>query len=90
MSVNDRRTRIDETDASAGSKSGVVRWILLISLGLAIVAMTVIWMTGALSQNDVEGAGTATGRAEAQREAAAPDSSSIDGVVTDRDAATGE
>lgn len=90
MSEHNRQTRIDEADASAGSKSGVVRWVLGISLSLAIVAMTIIWVTGALTQDSVESAGTATGREEAQREQAAPASSSIDGVVTDRDAATGE
>jgi len=90
MPEHDRQTRIDGTDASGGSKSGVVRWVLGISLTLAIVAMSIIWITGALSQNDVEGAGTATARDEAQREQAAPERSSIDGVVTDRDAATGD
>ncbi|KPF65635.1 hypothetical protein [Porphyrobacter sp. AAP60] len=89
MSDHNRQTRIDETDASAGSKSGTVRWVLGISLTLAIVALTIIWVTGALTQDDVESAGTATGRLEAQREQAAPDASSIDGVVTDQGAATG-
>jgi len=48
------RTRIDETDAKAGSKEGVVRWVLLVSLGLAIIALTLIWVTGALTQGRVE------------------------------------
>lgn len=45
----DRPTRIDETDAKAGSKEGVVRWVLLVSLGLTIAALTLIWVTGALT-----------------------------------------
>lgn len=49
-----RRTRIDETDAKAGSNEGVVRWVLLISLSLAIIALTLIWVTGALTQGPVE------------------------------------
>lgn len=69
MLDQDRETQIDTTDARAGSNSGVVRWVLLISLSLAIIALTVIWVTGALSQNDVESQGTATGRAEAVSEA---------------------
>ncbi len=49
-----RQTRIDETDAKGGTNEGVVRWVLGISLGLAIVAMTLIWVTGALTQGRVE------------------------------------
>lgn len=50
----DRRTSIDETDAKGGSNEGVVRWVLGISLGLTIVALTLIWVTGALTQGPVE------------------------------------
>jgi hypothetical protein len=69
MSEHNRQTRINETDASAGSKSGTVRWVLGISLGLAIVALTIIWVTGAQTQDPVESAGTATDRIEAEAEA---------------------
>lgn len=69
MPQSDREVHVTETQASAGSKTGVMRWVLLISLVLAVAAMTIIWMTGALSQNDVESQGTATGREEAQSEA---------------------
>ncbi len=65
-----RATRIDETDAKGGSNEGVVRWVLLISLTLAIVALTVIWVTGALTEGPVESEGTSTGRIEAAREQA--------------------
>ena len=66
----DQSNRIDETDAKGGSNEGVVRWVLLFSLGLAIIAMTIIWVTGALTQNADESQGTATGRAKVQAEAA--------------------
>ena len=69
MPQHDRDKRIDETDAKGGSNEGVVRWVLLISLSLAIIALTVIWVTGALTQDDVESQGTTTGRIEAQSEA---------------------
>ena len=72
MPEPDRETRIDQTDAKGGSREGVVRWVLLVSLSLAIVAMTVIWVTGALTQDNVESQGTATGRIEAQAEADNP------------------
>ncbi len=66
----DRRTRIDETDAKGGSNEGVVRWVLLFSLGGAIIALTLIWVTGALTQDPVEGQQNAQMRAEEQREQA--------------------
>ncbi len=68
MQDTDRETRINQTDARAGSNNGVVRWVLAISLSLAIIALTLIWVTGALTQDDVESQGTATGRIEAQSE----------------------
>ena len=40
------------TEASAGSKEGVVRWVLIIGLILAIGLLTIIWMTGAFTQPD--------------------------------------
>jgi hypothetical protein len=61
---NPNAQKIDETDAKAGANTGTVRWVLLISMVLAIVALSAIWMTGALSQDPVESAGTATERAE--------------------------
>ncbi|RIV85724.1 hypothetical protein [Aurantiacibacter zhengii] len=45
---------IDDEKASGGSKEGVVRWVLLISLLAAIIILSVIWMTGALTQGDTE------------------------------------
>lgn len=69
MAQSEPEIHVTTTEASAGSKTGMMRWVLLISLGLAIAAMTLIWITGALSQDDVESQGTATGREEAQAEA---------------------
>jgi hypothetical protein len=83
MPKPDRSPRIDETDAKAGSNEGVVRWVLLISLALAIIAMTVIWVTGALTQDPVESQMNVERRIEAQQDQAAPDNSSIDGITSD-------
>lgn len=58
MQPGNDQVRIDETKARAGSNSGVLRWILLVSLTLAIVALTAIWVTGALTR-DTETATTA-------------------------------
>lgn len=34
-------------EASGGQKRGIVRYVLIISTLLAIVALSIIWMTGA-------------------------------------------
>jgi len=40
------------TEASGASREGVVRWVLLIGLVLAIVLLSIIWMTGAFTQDE--------------------------------------
>lgn len=83
MSDPERRTRIDETDAKGGSKEGVVRWVLLFSLGGAIIALTLIWVTGALTQGPVESQMNVERKQEALREQDATNGSSIGGVLAD-------
>jgi nitrogen fixation protein FixH len=70
MPQPDRPTRIDQTDAKAGTKEGVVRWVLAISVGLTVLAFAVIVLAGALSQDPVESQQNAQRRAEEQREQA--------------------
>lgn len=80
----ERRTRIDETDAKGGSKEGVVRWVLLFSLGGAIIALTLIWVTGALTQGPVESQWNVQRKNEALRDQNDVGAeSSIDGVLAD-------
>ncbi|MGN3973713.1 hypothetical protein [Tsuneonella sp. SYSU-LHT278] len=55
-----------ETEASAGSKEGVVRWVLIIGTLLAIGFLTIIWVTGAASQGDVEEEATVSGMIESR------------------------
>lgn len=83
MPQPDRPTRIDQVDAKAGTREGVVRWVLAISLGLTVLAFAVIVLSGALSQGPVESQQNVERKVEAQREQAEPDHSSIDGVVVD-------
>lgn len=40
---------VTTTEASAGSRPHIVRYVLFISLLLAIIALSLIWMTGALN-----------------------------------------
>ncbi len=87
MPTPDQPTQIDETDAKAATNNGMVRWVLVISLALAIAALTVIWMTGALSQDPVESEVNVQRKQEAAGNDAASEESSIDGI-TSNDSAT--
>ncbi len=46
------QVHLSEEEASGGRKNGIVRWVLIISLILAIGALSVIWMTGAALTDD--------------------------------------
>lgn len=43
---------LSEEEASGGSKDGVVRWVLIIGTLLAIIALSTIWITGAVWNTD--------------------------------------
>ncbi|MCY1671816.1 hypothetical protein OVA07_12475 [Novosphingobium sp. SL115] len=49
MERHGQETHITTEEVRAGEGLNVVRWILAISLFLAIGALTVIWVTGALT-----------------------------------------
>ncbi len=83
MPTPDPRTTIDETDAKGGSNEGVVRWVLAISLALAIGALTLVWVTGALSQNADESEMNVARKPGAGGDAATSEDSSIDGITAD-------
>ena len=71
---------MNETEASGGSKEGVVRWVLVVGTFLAIAFLTIIWVTGALTQSDVESQATVDGRIEASQS----DNAATDSMVGDR------
>ncbi len=48
----DAEIHIDAEKARAGSTPHIVRYVLIISLFLAIVALSVIWITGALTSSE--------------------------------------
>lgn len=79
----ERRTSIDETDAKGGRNEGVVRWVLLVSLTSAIIALTLIWVTGALTQNADESQMNVARKADAGGDAATSEDSSIEGIAAD-------
>lgn len=43
------KTVVNTEEASGGTKPHIVRYVLFISLGLAILAMSAAWMTGAIA-----------------------------------------
>lgn len=46
---------LDTEEARAGSTPHIVRYVLIISLLLAIVAMSAIWITAALRERPAQG-----------------------------------
>jgi hypothetical protein len=54
---------ITTTEASGGSTPHIVRYVLVISLFLAIGAMTLIWVTGALTSAQPNKHGPISGQA---------------------------
>jgi len=60
MESRQQEIHIDKDDARGGSTPHVVRYVLLASLALAVIAMSAIWITGALTTSDGPGT-TGTG-----------------------------
>ena len=54
MEREGNEVHVDTDEARGGSESNVVRYVLIISVVLAIVVLSIIWTTGALSQGDEE------------------------------------
>ena len=70
---------IDETEASGGSKEGVVRWVLAGGLLLAVILLSITWIIPAMTTGDVEEEGTVSGQISSE-ESAGDDT---DSIVTD-------
>jgi hypothetical protein len=43
--IDDKHTVLDTNDARGGAETGTVRWVLRISLGLAVLAGLVIYLS---------------------------------------------
>ena len=61
MDKHNGHVHIDEEDVSGGSKEGVVRWVLLGGLVLAVLLLSVVWIIPAMTQGDVEEEATMSG-----------------------------
>lgn len=61
-------THLDTDEARGGESTGVMRWVLGVSLLLAIVLLSAIWMFGAWTQDDVESQATVSGTQQAMED----------------------
>ena len=59
---------VTDTEASGGSKEGVVRWVLAGGLLLAIILMSIVWIIPAMMQGDVEEEATVSGEIQSMEE----------------------
>jgi hypothetical protein len=52
METRGEEIHLDKEEARAGSTPGIARYVLLVSTALAAIALSVIWITGALTTSD--------------------------------------
>lgn len=55
MEKRGEEVHVDVEEARAGSTPHVVRYVLMFGLALAIIALSAIWITGALTDDNPEG-----------------------------------
>ncbi|MEC7741576.1 MAG: hypothetical protein VYE13_03800 [Pseudomonadota bacterium] len=79
MHKQGEEVHLTDTEASGGSKEGVVRWVLAGGLLLAIILLSVTWIIPALSTGDVEEEGTVSGQISSEES----DGGDTDSIVTD-------
>lgn len=68
MENRPQEIHIGKDEARGGSTPHIVRYVLLVSLALAIIALSAIWITGALATDDAP-ATTGTGTTVVQNAA---------------------
>lgn len=79
MEKHGEEVHVDTVEASAGETSGHMRWVLGIGTVLAVVLLSLIWMTGAATQGDIEEEANVSGR-----EASASSDTDTNSIVSDR------
>lgn len=78
MQSDGNKTEVTDVEARAGSKEGVVRWVLIIGTLLAVILLSAIWIFGAASQDPADSQINVSDRIQAEDQAAG-----IDGVTID-------
>ncbi len=56
-------THVSTEEARGGETPNIVRWVLLIGITLAILALSAIWITGALTSSQPDRGGQVSGQA---------------------------
>ncbi|MBA4765365.1 MAG: hypothetical protein H2048_07780 [Erythrobacter sp.] len=84
MHTEDGHVHLDEQEASGGSKEGVVRWVLLGGLVLAVILLSIVWIIPAMTQGDVEEEATVSGEIRSMEEGG-DNTDSIVGVPDETD-----
>ena len=79
MEKHNGHVHIDSQEASGGSKEGVVRWVLLGGLVLAVLLLSVVWIVPAMMQGDVEEEATVSGEIQSMEDG----NEGTDSIVTD-------
>lgn len=64
MHKEGEEVHVDTDEVRGGSSSGVVRWVLLIGLLIAIVLLSITWMTGAAVSTNDEPVGDVSGQVD--------------------------
>ncbi|MXP08593.1 hypothetical protein [Pseudoblastomonas halimionae] len=64
MRDEDKEIHIETDEVRGGQSSGVVRWVLLIGTLVAIVLLSIVWMTGAATSVDDEAVGDVSGQVD--------------------------
>ena len=84
MAQQDDEVHIDSDDARGGSNEGVVRWMLVIGLLLAIGLLTVVWMSGAAEHSDDQEEVAAENRIDVNdRGSTGTDGTATDSIVSE-------
>ena len=63
MERHGEEVEVTTTEARGGETPHIVRYVLIISLVLAIAAMSVIWITGAVGTEQADKNGVVSGQA---------------------------
>lgn len=79
MHTEDGHVHLDEEEASGGSKEGVVRWVLIGGLVLAVLLLSIVWIIPAMTQGDVEEEATVSGEIRSMES----QGDGTDSIVTD-------
>lgn len=87
MHQENGHTHLTTEEASGGSREGVVRWVLLGGLVLAIGLLSITWIVPALMHDDVAAEGDVSGKIQAVEDQAA-DRDTVTAPTTVGDATT--